>query len=119
MLLVIGNIEIDNIIKRNRKLIKLSLIVNENILRISWKELAEFYEITIDVRYWSSRENRKEDIDALVKFANEKSSASISKITFKFISSRLYSIREYLEDKIDKNKWNLNRNGNNLQLLKK
>lgn len=92
---------IDDIIKQNEKLVKLSLRANQNIFYHLTEELAKLQLVSLSVirtGYW-----KKKHIDLLAKFLNEKSSATNVKLKH-FCSMPL---GEYLESKIDNSKWEL------------
>lgn len=97
---------IHRIVTENDKLIKLSLCI-EWIHRGLWtSKLAQFQpEITFNMRKWNVRKEWTEDIDSMAWFLNRKSLATYIKIKRCFRDP----FGDYLESKIDKNRWKLNR----------
>lgn len=105
------NIGIDDIIKRNPKLLKLSLSLSRaSIFAFLSRELANLREITFYKRDWI---DYKRDLHYLAKFLNEKSSALIVKL-------KPYKQRfpKYLENLVDKRKWNHIYGKNSLQFIR-
>lgn len=101
-----NNILIDDIIKQNRKLVKLSLFGYSLMFNFLSNELATLPSLSFDVsmRYVHEDYWRK-NIDVLAEFLNEKCSAT--NIKFKHDNNKK-PITEYFVSKINKSKWKLN-----------
>lgn len=110
----IDHVRIDEIIKRNKNLVELSLVLYRMDISIYLSgDLAKLRTITFDVRDYDiimERWNWKEDIDAMIGIINEPN--FVTNIKFKVFSDhRGDVVAEYLDKKINKNKWKLARIG--------